>query len=278
MRRVLLGLIVAGIATSVAAAPAAEKPVEVMVLGSFHFDNPGRDIANVQADDVLQPSYQRELDAIAAAIASWRPTKVMVERVAPAPDLIDPKYPAFTPADLGKNRDERVQLGYRIAARLRMPTVYAIDEQGKEGGPDYFPFQPVMDYASTHGKAAFVAQLTDAAKAYTAQVGRVQREKGVAAALLLNNDQKGFGGRIGDHYRLLAVGDSQAQPAADLNAMWYLRNAKIFGKLMSVAEPGDRVLVVYGSGHGYWLRHFSAETPGYRNVEVAPFLARVARR
>jgi hypothetical protein len=59
---------------------------------------------------------------------------------------------------------------------------------------------------------------------------------------------------------------------ADLNAGWYLRNAKIFGKLMQVARPGDRVLVVYGGGHGYWLRHFAGTVPGYRNVDVRPYL------
>ena len=79
---------------------------------------------------------------------------------------------------------------------------------------------------------------------------------------------------IGAYYSILPVGDADAQPGADLNAMWYLRNAKIFGKLMQVAKPGDRVLVVYGSGHSYWLRHFASEVPGYRNVDPLPYLAR----
>ena len=60
--------------------------------------------------------------------------------------------------------------------------------------------------------------------------------------------------------------------------MWYLRNAKIFAKLMTVARPGDRVLIVYGSGHNYWLRHFASTTPGYRNVDPTPYLTRAARR
>jgi len=32
---------------------------------------------------------------------------------------------------------------------------------------------------------------------------------------------------------------------------------------MHVAKPGDRVLAVYGGGHGFWLRHFASLTPGY---------------
>ena len=71
---------------------------------------------------------------------------------------------------------------------------------------------------------------------------------------------------------MLSIGDTEQQPGAEFNAMWYLRNAKIFAKLMTVAEPGDRILVVYGAGHAYWLRHFASETPGFTNVDPAPYL------
>ncbi len=79
------------------------------------------------------------------------------------------------------------------------------------------------------------------------------------------------------YYGLLSFGDTHRQPGADLNAMWYLRNAKIFVKLHKVASPGDRVLVVFGSGHSYWLRHFAGTVPGYRNVDPVPLLEKAAR-
>jgi Family of unknown function (DUF5694) len=59
------------------------------------------------------------------------------------------------------------------------------------------------------------------------------------------------------HSILLALGNQKKQPGADLNAAWYHRNAKIFAKLTQIARPGDRVLVVFGSGHAFWLRHFA---------------------
>lgn len=54
--------------------------------------------------------------------------------------------------------------------------------------------------------------------------------------------------------------------------MWCLRNAKILAKLQQVAKPGDRILVVYGMGHNYWLRHFAKTVRGYRNVDPTPYL------
>jgi hypothetical protein len=58
----------------------------------------------------------------------------------------------------------------------------------------------------------------------------------------------------------------------DLNAAWYHRNAKIFAKLTQIARPGDRVLVVFGSGHAFWLRHLAQNTPGFTLVEPNGYL------
>ena len=75
------------------------------------------------------------------------------------------------------------------------------------------------------------------------------------------------------YYGLLPIGAGDRQPGADLNAGWYLRNAKIFAKLAQVSAPGDRVLVVFGAGHGYWLRHFASTTEGFASVDPLPYLA-----
>jgi len=43
-------------------------------------------------------------------------------------------------------------------------------------------------------------------------------------------------------------------PGPDLLTAWYGRNIRIFGNLRNVIDsPTDRVLVIYGAGHAYWL-------------------------
>ena len=74
------------------------------------------------------------------------------------------------------------------------------------------------------------------------------------------------------YYALLPLGNNQTQPGADLNGSWYLRNAKIFSKLAQITKPGDRVLVAFGAGHSYWLRHFVRNTPGFVLVEADDYL------
>ncbi|MCY7280210.1 MAG: DUF5694 domain-containing protein [Sphingomonas bacterium] len=256
-----------------AAAPAVPpKPVEVMVVGTYHFDNPGRDLHNPKVDDVLKPSRQHELKALSAALASFRPTKIMVERVAKTPDLVDPRYAEFRPSDLGRNRDERVQIAYRLAQRLDHKTVYAVDEQPEGAEPDYFPFGRVADWAKANGAEPQLNAIMVSGAAMAARIEKLQAGNSIGGALALLNARDSIGLDHGLYYGMLEIGDTVQQPGAELNAMWYMRNAKIFAKLMRVDKPGDRVLLVYGSGHNYWLRHFASTTPGYREVDPVPYL------
>lgn len=267
-------------AAASAAAPAAKPrppaPIEVMVLGSYHFANPGLDVVRTEIESVLSPRRQRELDVLTRTLAEWRPTRVMVEGESDAADLADPGYATFTPDVLTKTANERVQIGYRLARQAGLATVEAIDEQPKAGEPDYFPFDKLSDAAASHGQKALVdgafAQVQTAMKRFEADQGL----QTIPALLERFNDPASpLAGNAG-YYAVLPVGDNDAQAGADFNAMWYLRNAKIFAKLMHVAKPGDRVVVLYGAGHFFWLRHFASQTPGYQLVDARPFLARAA--
>ena len=264
-----------GAAASAAASPG--QPVEVMVLGTYHFANPGLDLNNVKSDDVLKPSRQRELESTICALAKFRPTKVMIERVATSADLIDPKFTQFTPADLSKNRDERVQIAYRLASRLKLKTLYAIDEQPSDGEPDYFPFGKLDQWAAMNGQQTRIDGFLAGGKAVVAHIEELQRTKTIAETLVDINRPEKAEAEQGLYYSALGIGDTDQQPGAELNAYWYMRNAKIFAKLMTAAGPGDRVLVVYGAGHNYWLRHFARIVPGYRNVDPTIYLRRASK-
>ena len=250
----------------------APEPVQVMVLGIYHFGNPGLDINNIKADSVLTPRRQQELARVAKALAAFRPTHVMVERESSAPDLAVADYARFDQTMLANVPNEIVQIGYRTARLAGLRTVHGIDEQSGEGEPDYFPYDQLQATAARLGKAADLAALNEPVAAWSKQFEAAQATSSMGQLLIRMNDMRGLSGSMDHYYGALRIGDANTQSGADLNAMWYLRNAKIFAKLMLVAKPGDRVLVVYGGGHLFWLRHFARLTPGYRDVDVMPYL------
>lgn len=70
----------------------------------------------------------------------------------------------------------------------------------------------------------------------------------------------------------LRYGADDEQPGASLVSRWYERNIQICAHIIQATEPGDRILVIYGSGHFYLLRHCLGGVPGYRIVEANDYL------
>src|SRR6476620_619731 len=52
---------------------------EVLVLGTYHMSNPGRDVFNMKSDDVLAPKRQREITELIEVLKKFQPTKVAME-------------------------------------------------------------------------------------------------------------------------------------------------------------------------------------------------------
>jgi hypothetical protein len=284
MRRLLSGLFAlaaAGVAVatqSVAADPPAPPPVLVMVLGVYHLANPGLDVRNFESDDPTSPRRQKELAALADALARFKPTKVMVEYEAKGPDFAVAEYRKFTPDNLKTDRNETTQIGFRLAHQLGLKDVQGIDEHGGAGEPDYFPFEKVQNWAKAHGREGDLQALFGFVDAELKAFTKEQPVKTIPALLLRHNSADAVAKGHGLYTGMLKLGDGENQPGAELNAYWYMRNAKIFAKLMLAAKPGDRVLVVFGSGHGYWLRQLAQTTPGYQMVDVVPYLKDADRR
>jgi Family of unknown function (DUF5694) len=199
----------------------------------------------------------------------------MVEQQSDAPGFAVDAYRSYSPDQLSTKANESVQIGYRVAHRAGLATVQGIDEQPKAGEPDYFPFDRLMQSASKFGQSGMIDAANGRGQAWLKGFEARQSTASVAELLIEMNDLTSTPTGMDFYYSILPVGDRDEQAGADLNAMWYLRNAKIFGKLMQVVKPGDRVLVVYGSGHSYWLRHFARTAPGYREIDPVPYLKKV---
>ena len=250
------------------------EAVQVMIVGTYHMAGSTSDLINVETDSVLTPRRQTELESLATTLAEFEPTMVVVERVTDAPDYIDPNFADFDEQTLKTNQNERAQVGYRLAKTMGLSTVYGIDEQPEDGEPDYFPFGKLMAHAETTGQAEKLTGLIGAAQAMVGQFTEETADDHIATKLLKINTGDMSSPEF--YYELSAFDQGEAQPAAELQAYWFMRNAKIWSKLMDVAEPGDRVVVVYGAGHKFWLEHFADQTPGYIRIDPSPFLQRAA--
>lgn len=254
---------------------AAPAPIEVMVLSVYHMDNPGRDVHNARIDPVTTPEKQAELAQVAQALARFQPTALAIENLAVDPaTMLDAAWPSYDPASLTSNADERVQIGYRLAALANIQRVYAVDEKDREGQPTYFPYGPMAAWAQANGKGGELQAMGAETQAFLRGMEQRQRERTIGKLLAeINAPDHPMAARNGAmYYRFLQFGAGDVLPGAELNGRWYTRNAMIFGKLVQVAKPGDRIVLMFGAGHAFWLRHFIETTPGFKLVEATDYL------
>lgn len=248
-----------------AEAPAEVMPVEVMIIGSFHMNNPGRDLHNIHVDDTLAPKRQAELAAISDGLARFKPTLVAVEWPA---DKAAQRYTEYRAGTLKPSRDESVQIGFRLASKLGLDRVTGIDEMAD------FLYEPVEAYAKTHGQQPLLDSLDRETQDELDAVSAALKTGSIGSTLRLMNSPEAIA-RGQDFYRsMLKVGSGAEQPGVALLTAWYDRNFRICAHLVQAAKPGDRVVVVYGAGHAFLLRQCIAEMPGYKLIEANDYLVK----
>jgi hypothetical protein len=275
MLKILAALAALALPTAAMAQTPAPEPVQVMVLAVPHLDNPGRDVNNATIDPVTTPDKQAQLAWIAEDLARFRPTAIAIESVAPDPStMIDSGFRSYQPEWLLSRADERVQIGYRLAALAGVDRVYAVDERDRDGIPTYFPYGAVAAWAQANDRAGDLQAMGGVARQYLAELERRQRIETLGRLLAEVNapDEPMSTANASLYYGFLRFGSGDDLPGAELNGRWYTRNALIFAKLMQVAQPGDRIVLMFGAGHAYWLRHFASTTPGYVLVEPTDYL------
>src|SRR5437870_13308528 len=91
-------------------APPPPARAEVLVLGVYHMANPGHDIFNMQADDVLAPKRQAEIAQLLEALKKFQPTKIAVEADFGS-DRIAKRYADYTAGKYELTRNEIDQIG-----------------------------------------------------------------------------------------------------------------------------------------------------------------------
>lgn len=262
---------VLAVLTISAAAPAHAQTsaprAQVMILGTYHMDNPGLDYANATADDVLAPHRQAEIEAVAQALAEFRPTRIAIEAEPSRDSVWNARYQRYRRGEHQLTRDERDQIGLRLAAMLGNDRVYPVDYKLDMdiGG--------VMQWAGQNGQGGVAQRMGATVQAVIADMNARMATTPVGAILAEANGARADS-MHGWYMVLATVGRDSSYPGAREVANWYTRNLHIFANIARVAQPGERVLVIMGSGHGTLLRQFVDESPDLDLVSAEPLLAR----
>ena len=113
---------------------AAQEPVPVLTLGTFHFDFPNLDqvqYAENEQIDVLNPVYQNEIETLVGLLEKFAPTIIVIERPVKMQFETDSLFRRYLADCYDLQRGEDEQIGFRLAKRLGIDRIYCVDEWGK---------------------------------------------------------------------------------------------------------------------------------------------------
>jgi hypothetical protein len=228
--------------------------------------NPGRDVANMEADDVLSARRQREVAQLIQVLRTFRPTKIAVEASITS-TRVPRDYAAYRAGTYTLTRNEVDQIGYRLAQVLGHETVYPVDADGD------FPYYRVRNYAKANNRMAEFDAITAGVQDAVTRQGDYLQSHTIIETLLYMNADSTTARAVASYYEYVPLGEPWEYAGPDLVADWFRRNIRIYRNIVALAEsPDDRILVIYGAGHLGWLRQMTASDGRVRLRTLAELL------
>lgn len=248
-----------------APACAQESTPTFLFVGSHHMNNHARDMFNIAAADVLEPAKQQEILGVVQALEAYRPTKIMIERDVVDQQEVQAQLRETCNGTRPPSREEYEQLGFRLACRLRIPVIAV----------NYNDLGPIQDAAkidlSTADEEGW-SRVKALGESDSRELQALERTQSIGELLrYLNSDAKTR--ETASRYFLLArLASPTERVGANWVQYWYGRNLTIFNNIVDNTDARDRVLVIYGYGHGYILRRMAEESGMFDVLDTVAFL------
>jgi len=218
-----------------------------MVLGTYHFANPGLDAVKVKQRDIMAADRQKEVENLVSSLAKFKPTKIFVEITVDRQAELDQAYKSFLAGESKLAPTEVHQVGFRLAKALNHPQLYASDYKSD------MDFNGLMQFAAKNGMTDFLQRMQGLMQKLGDVFSTWDQKYTVGEILAIHNEQEFLRKGNALYTDMLAVGKHPDYPGADLVAGWYRRNTIIYDNIRRQLKADDRALVIYGSGHVYYL-------------------------
>jgi hypothetical protein len=248
------------------AAETAPAPGKVLMLGAFHFANPGRDMVKSGVIDVMTPANQAYLDGLAARLAAFAPTDVLVECELSAQPRLDAEFDGYRKGSFALKSNETYQIGFRVAKAAGLDGVTCFDE-GQVG----WESEPMFNYMKANDPA-MQATMEATFKTLSERTGQEQATLSLPQLLQLSNDSARDRENKDLYLLTNAVDAGGGFAGADAAASWWHRNFRMYANVQKAAAPGHRVLVVAGSGHTAILKDLLAIDSQRQAEDVSGYL------
>ncbi len=246
---------------------------EVLLVGTFHYNNPGADVAKTKSFDILNEKSQLELKEISVSIKKYNPTKIFVEWPYNEQKELDSLYQLYTSGNYFENdslsdfylKNEIFQLAFRAAKENNLTTLYGIDYSTS------FPFGDVMAAIEQNNQSELKAQIENGISKFTAEFDD-KIDSGASLKELtyyLNSpEMRSFSNNFHNNLMLMA-GKPNDFSGPLLTAEWFKRNLYMWSLTQKNTGPSDeRIMVLVGASHAAMFELFIRENEDWEIKEL----------
>ncbi|MBO0322778.1 hypothetical protein J0X14_10755 [Muricauda sp. CAU 1633] len=251
-----------------------ENTKQALLIGTFHYHNPGADVAKTKSFDVLSDASQVELEEISEKIKAYHPDQVFVEWPYDEQQELDSLYQLYLEDNYFTNdslsdfylKNEIFQLAFRVAKKVGLKSVQAVDYQNTD-----FPFDSLMTVAAMQNQTDLQQQFTDGIERFTQEFD--EKIKSGATLLemtyYLNTEElRRFSNEFQTQVPLL-VGDRNNFVGAYLASEWYRRNVYMWSLAQKATQPDNqRIMLLLGASHIAMIKDFIDQNEEWTAVEL----------
>ena len=240
----------------------ATEPAQVMLIGTFHFSNPGKDVAQVKTFNVLDDESQKYLKAFAERLAAFKPTRVLLEYDPENEELMNQRYTQYLAGEYELGVNEVYQLGFRIARQAGLTSVQSFDHREQ-----HWNAEPMFEYAKQHDSAE-MAVFNEIIGNFEASEDKARASMNLKGLLQRCNSLEQERMNMDLYLATNSIGVNDGWSGADASASWWQRNFRMYANIQQAAKPGERIIAIGGTGHTAILKTLLATDTRLQGVPV----------
>lgn len=243
-----------------------QSPAQVMLFGTFHFENPGLDLVKTDQINVMTYENQAYLEALTDKLSKYNPTVVLLEFGPEREPEMQERFRQYVDGKYQLTSNEIYQLGFRIANRSDAETIHGFDETDI-----HWQAKPLFEYLEKEDTITG-ARMSAVLEELTIADQKAHTSLSLRELLVRANDARRDAQNRSLYLLTNHVGENKNFVGADAAASWWHRNFRMYALVQRHAKPGERVLVIGGQGHIAILRQLLADDRDREAIDVHPYL------
>jgi len=245
-----------------------QQKTKVVLLGCFHFDNPGLDVAKFENANILSEKRQKEVREIVDKLKAFKPDKIFVEVPVESQSWLDSSFNNYKNGSLTLKGSETQQLGFRLAKELNHSKVYGVDYRDAE-----FPFDSLMKSATEAQQFNLLGYVKKTIDSVEKVFNESLKKFTIREMLLAQNTKEGNDMAVGMYFDFLVAGKEGNHVGSYLTSEWWRRNMIIYENILKrLTGKEEKILVIFGSGHTALLNEMMKFNKNLEIVQVKSVL------